>query len=88
MTPTLGLPAPDPVPFVVELQAQRVAVVRQQIRMDNAAGAFVRRAMGWRPDLPAEASARINLAAARLVKAMQSAESLPAEWPARRSRSF
>lgn len=82
VSPRTAPAAPDPVPSIVESQAHRVAVVRQQIRIDNAAGAMVRRAMGWQVGLPKEAGDRIKVEAARLVKVIHSAEPVPPEWAA------
>lgn len=50
-----------------ELQSRRVACVKAQLRLTNAAGAFVRRALGWRMDLDEKERNAINKQAARLI---------------------
>ena len=68
------------VPTLRELQARRVATIRAQLRLDNQAGAFVRRALGWQVDLPEKDRARINREAAKLVKTIQKMEAVPDEY--------
>lgn len=38
--------------LLMELQARRVACIKQQVRLNNARLALVRRALGWRGDMP------------------------------------
>ncbi len=54
-----------------ELQAQRVATIRAQIRLQNQARAFVRRYLGWAPDLSEAERKKINGEAAKLVKEIE-----------------
>ncbi|GAH51327.1 unnamed protein product [marine sediment metagenome] len=56
---------------IQELQAQRVSVVRGVLRLDNMAGSYVRRFLGWQPDLPEKERKAINARAARLAKAVR-----------------
>lgn len=53
-----------------ELQAQRVATINQQRRIDNAARAFVRRLLGFRIDLPQPQRDAICKRAAAVLKAI------------------
>ena len=50
-----------------ELQSRRVACVKAQLRLTNAAGAFVRRALGWRMDMDEKERNAINKRAAKLI---------------------
>lgn len=55
-----------------ELQAQRVAAIRFQIRCINAARALARRRLGFRIDLPEKERNAISKAAGELVKKIES----------------
>lgn len=54
-----------------DLQAHRIATVKAQLRLQNQARALTRRYMGWHPDLPEKARKKINKAAAKLVKQIE-----------------
>jgi hypothetical protein len=54
-----------------ELQAQRVATIRAEIRLANQVRALVRRVLGWQADLPEKERERINGMASKLVKAIR-----------------
>lgn len=66
---------------LAELGARRKQFIKAQIRVMNAAGALVRRALGWSLDLPADEQKAINGKAAKIVAAKDPAK-LPAEMAA------
>lgn len=56
---------------LTELQATRRACIKAQIRLTNAAGAFVRRWLGWSADLPEKDAAAIKKRATAAVAAIE-----------------
>jgi hypothetical protein len=56
------------------IQAMRTSALRDRNALANRSRAFVRRAMGWRMDLPDAERERINDAAAAVVKSIQNHE--------------
>lgn len=54
-----------------ELQAQRVATIRAELRLSNQVRALVRRTLGWQADLPEKERTRINNLAGKLVNAIR-----------------
>lgn len=56
---------------LVALGARRRFAIKQQIRMDNALGAYIRRGMGWRLDAPEKEREAIRKRAAALVRAIE-----------------
>lgn len=66
---------------LVELGVRRKQFMRASIRVSNAAGALVRRALGWQPSLDAKEQKRINASAAKILASEDYSE-LPAELEA------
>jgi len=69
-----GAPVDDLCVLLKELQAQRVAVVRMVLRINNQAGALVRRFLGWSLDKPEKERAAIAKASAAAIKKIESGE--------------
>ena len=67
-------PVDDLCVLLKELQAQRVAVVRMVLRINNQAGALVRRFLGWSLDKPEKERAAIAKASAAAIKKIESGE--------------
>lgn len=63
---------------LVELGVRRKQFMRASIRVSNAAGALVRRALGWQPSLEEKEQKRINANAAKILSA-EDVSALPAE---------
>lgn len=63
---------------LVELGVQRRQFIKARIRVLNAAGALVRRALGWQPSLDEGDSAKIAKQAAKIMSA-ENADELPEE---------
>jgi hypothetical protein len=63
---------------LIELGVRRKQFMRASIRVSNAAGALVRRALGWQPSLDAKEQKRINTSAAKIL-ACEDYSELPAE---------
>ena len=64
-----------------ELQSNRVVAVRMCLRIENAFAAMVRRAMGFRTDLPDKERAKIRKRASALMSAMKSGGAIKADAP-------
>jgi hypothetical protein len=63
--------APDLIIKMRELQAQRVAIIRSQLRLKLQALSLVRRVMGWRWEMDEKERTRINKHAAEVVDAIE-----------------
>jgi hypothetical protein len=59
---------------IQEMQVNRVAIIKAQIRINNATRAFVRRLLGWRFDMKEEERKKIANDAASIVKAVEEGE--------------
>lgn len=88
--PTEELPDPATISTIRELQSQRIATVKMQMRIDNQCRALIRRAMGWRMDLPEKEREKLNKSSGELVKAIQKSEAIDPEYAvvADKLRSF
>lgn len=64
----------NPIPRIINLQQQRIATVKMQLRINNQCRSLARSRMGWRLDLPEADRKRINTAAEQLVKRVQEGE--------------
>lgn len=62
-----------------ELQAQRVATIRAEIRLANQVRALVRRTLGWQADLPEKERTRINGLAGKIVAAVRAGKPVDPE---------
>lgn len=71
-------------PQLMALQRQRRFLIRTANRQTNAAGAYVRRLLGWSPDLPDAERAKIVKAAAKAVKACREWDMIEGEPPMER----
>lgn len=63
---------------LVELGARRKQFIKASNRVGNAAGALIRRALGWQPDLPPSELKKINAGASRILGTDDAAD-LPAD---------
>jgi hypothetical protein len=63
---------------LIELGVRRKQFIKASIRVSNASGALVRRALGWQMDLPEAELKKINTKAAKILSADDASE-LPAE---------
>lgn len=59
---------------LIELGVKRRQFIKARIQVMNAAGALVRRALGWQPDLPEQEQASINKIAAKIIGAENASE--------------
>lgn len=72
--PSTGADAPplaDTIATIVELTGRRRFLIVSQVRLSNALGAFVRRMLGWRVELPQAQRDAIAREAARMIKAIE-----------------
>lgn len=71
VAPNEPLSLPATIDLIAALQKRRTFCIKQQMRMNNATGAFVRTMLGWRMDLPEKERAKIAKQAAAIVKAVE-----------------
>ena len=64
---------------IQEMQVNRVAIIKAQIRINNATRAFVRHLLGWRFDMKEEERKKIANDAAKIVDAVEEGESVDPE---------
>lgn len=62
-----------------ELQAQRRFCINCQSKVNNAVGAFARRLLGWRVDMPEKERASIRKRADKLIKLLRKGDEIPEE---------
>jgi hypothetical protein len=75
---TISFDASLAIKELIELGVRRKQFIKASIRVSNASGALVRRALGWQMDLPPAELTKINAKAAKILSAEDPAE-LPAE---------